>query len=161
MQHLSWRHLSISAISQLLLARFWPNFKGRFLGPFWTYPNCHNDICPGNISPYWQYLSLANYYPFTLGNLRGYYCIFYFCMSECMSVRPPQNQKILCWMKKFAKKNLPKIFCAQKIFLPKKNFKTKFCIKFFIAKKISPKLIFFYRRKKILPKKIFTEENFR
>ena len=62
MQHLSWRHLSISAISQLLLARFWPNFKGRFLGPFWTYPNCHNDICPGNISPcdicpYQEYLS--------------------------------------------------------------------------------------------------------
>ena len=44
MQHLSWWHLSISAISQLLLARFWPNFKGRFLGPFWTYPNCHSDI---------------------------------------------------------------------------------------------------------------------
>ena len=51
MQHLSWRHLSISAISQLLLAWFWPNFKGRFLGPFWTYPNCHNEICRGNISP--------------------------------------------------------------------------------------------------------------
>ena len=31
-QHLSWRHLSISGISQLLLTRFWPNFKGRFLG---------------------------------------------------------------------------------------------------------------------------------
>ena len=62
MQHLSWRHLSISAISQLLLAWFWPNFKGRFLGPFWTYHNYHNDICPGNISscnicPCQEYLS--------------------------------------------------------------------------------------------------------
>ena len=31
-QHFSWQHLSISGISQLLLALFWPNFKGRFLG---------------------------------------------------------------------------------------------------------------------------------
>ena len=31
-QHLSWRHLSISGISQLLLTRFWWNFKGSFLG---------------------------------------------------------------------------------------------------------------------------------
>jgi len=33
-----------------------------FLGPFWTYPNCQNDICPGNITPcdicpYLEYLS--------------------------------------------------------------------------------------------------------
>ena len=40
-QHLSWWHLSISAISQLLLARFWPNFKGRFLGPSLTDLNYH------------------------------------------------------------------------------------------------------------------------
>ena len=32
---------SMSAISQLLLARFWPNFKGRFLGPSLTDSNCH------------------------------------------------------------------------------------------------------------------------
>ena len=31
-QHLSRRHLSISGISQLLLTRFWPNFKVSFLG---------------------------------------------------------------------------------------------------------------------------------
>ena len=56
-------HISnISAISQLLLVQFWPNFKCRFLGPLWTYSNCHNDICPGNICPcnicpYKEYLS--------------------------------------------------------------------------------------------------------
>ena len=60
--YLSLRHLSISAISQLLLVRFWPNFKCRFPGPLWTYSNCHNDICPGNICPcnicpYKEYLS--------------------------------------------------------------------------------------------------------
>ena len=35
-QHLSWWHLSISGISQLLLTRCWPNFKGRFLDPFFN-----------------------------------------------------------------------------------------------------------------------------
>ena len=37
------------AISQLLLTRFWQNFKVRSLGPSWTDFNCHRDICPGNI----------------------------------------------------------------------------------------------------------------
>ena len=40
---------SMSAISQLLLTRFWQNFKVRPLGPSWTDLNCHRDICPGNI----------------------------------------------------------------------------------------------------------------
>ena len=45
-----------------LLAQFWPNFKGRFLGPSLVNSNCHGDICPGNICrqnicPYQQYLS--------------------------------------------------------------------------------------------------------
>ena len=50
-QHLSWGHLSISAISQLLLARFGPNFKQRVQGTYTTDYNCHHDICPGNICP--------------------------------------------------------------------------------------------------------------
>ena len=50
-QHLSWWHLSISGISQLLVTRFWPNFKGRFLGPSLTDVNCHGIICLGNICP--------------------------------------------------------------------------------------------------------------
>ena len=45
MQHLSWRHLSISAISQQLLPRFGPNFKGRFLVQSLTDTNGHGDIC--------------------------------------------------------------------------------------------------------------------
>ena len=61
-QHLSWVHLSISAISQLLLARFGPNFKQRVQGTYTTDYNCHHNICPGNICPgdicpYQQYLS--------------------------------------------------------------------------------------------------------
>ena len=52
----------MSVISRLLLTRFWPNFKNRFLGQSWTDSNCHGDICPGNICPgyiclYQQYLS--------------------------------------------------------------------------------------------------------
>ena len=50
------------AISQLLLTRFWWNFKGRFLWIFRTYSNCQGDICPCNICPrdicpYQEYLS--------------------------------------------------------------------------------------------------------
>ena len=59
---MSRQHLSISGISQLLLTRFWPNFKGRFLGLFWTDFNyCSNifpgNICPVNICPYQENLS--------------------------------------------------------------------------------------------------------
>ena len=55
-------YISISGISQMLLARFWPNFKGRFLGRSLTDANCYGDIwqgniCPGNICPYQQYLN--------------------------------------------------------------------------------------------------------
>ena len=53
---------SMSAISQLLLTRFWWNFKGRFLGTSRTDSNCLGDICPRNICPrnicpYQEYLS--------------------------------------------------------------------------------------------------------
>ena len=51
MQYLSWWHLSILGISHLLLIRFWPIFKGRFLGPSLTDANYHSKICPGNICP--------------------------------------------------------------------------------------------------------------
>ena len=52
---------SKSVISQLLLTRFEPNFKGRFLGPYWTDLYCLCDICQGNIChgdicPYQEYL---------------------------------------------------------------------------------------------------------
>ena len=54
---MSWGHLSISAISQLLLARFGSNFKQRVLGTNTTDYNYLHDICPWNICPYQQYLS--------------------------------------------------------------------------------------------------------
>ena len=55
-------HPPQTPISQLLLAPFWLNFKGRFMGPSWTDSNGHGDICPGNICPgnicpYLEYLS--------------------------------------------------------------------------------------------------------
>ena len=56
-QHLSWWHLSITGIFQLLLIKCWPNFKCRFLQPSLIEANCHGDLCPGNICPYQQYLS--------------------------------------------------------------------------------------------------------
>ena len=53
---------SMSAISQLLLARFWWNFKGSFLGASRTDSNyqvniCPGNICPGDICPHQEYLS--------------------------------------------------------------------------------------------------------
>ena len=53
---------SMSVISQLLLTRFWPNFKGRFQGTSRTDSNCYSYSCPGNncpgdICPYQEYLS--------------------------------------------------------------------------------------------------------
>ena len=72
-QHMSWQQLSISRISQLLLTRFWWNFKGRFLGTSRTESNCHRGICPCNICPddncpYQEYLSC--YWP-NVGSLFG------------------------------------------------------------------------------------------
>ena len=57
---------SMSAISQLLLTLFWPNFKVRSLGPSLTDSNYHGDICPGNIchgdiSPYMRNISAITY----------------------------------------------------------------------------------------------------
>ena len=48
---MSWQHLSISAISQLLLTSFLPNFKRRLLRTSRTDSTCYVDICPGNICP--------------------------------------------------------------------------------------------------------------
>ena len=51
---------SKSAISQLLLTRFWWNLKGRLQGTSRTDSNCHCDICPGNICPLsWRHLSIS------------------------------------------------------------------------------------------------------
>ena len=46
----------MSAISELLMAQFWPSFIGGFLGPLWTYCNCQ-DIYPGNICSHQEYRS--------------------------------------------------------------------------------------------------------
>ena len=53
-QHLSWQHLSISGISQLLLIQFWWNFKVSFLGTDSNHQDniCSGNICSGDICPY-------------------------------------------------------------------------------------------------------------
>ena len=61
-QHFLWGHLSISAITQLLLNQLWQNFKYRFLGQSLLDAICQDDICPCTISPgdtcpYHQYLT--------------------------------------------------------------------------------------------------------
>ena len=61
-KYLSWWHLSISGISQLLLTWFWWNFKCSFLRASRTDSNyqvdiCTCNICPGDICPYQEYPS--------------------------------------------------------------------------------------------------------
>ena len=60
--YLPKQHLSISGIFHLLLTRFWPNFKGRLMGTCrtdskWPSDICIDNICPGDIYPYVEYLS--------------------------------------------------------------------------------------------------------
>ena len=111
----------------MLLAQFWPNFKGRFMGPFWTYPNCHNDICPGNISPcdicpYQEYLSC--YWPdfdqiLKVGpwdHLEHFPTISTTTTKFC-------QKKIL--LKNVSTKNGPNFFLDQKSFLTKKVYVEK------------------------------------
>ena len=62
-----WRSAFVTnLISQLLVTQFWPNFKGRFLGPSSTDSNYNGDICPsnichGDICPHQKYLSWSNF----------------------------------------------------------------------------------------------------
>ena len=126
-QHLSWRHLSISTISQLLLVRFWPNFKGRFLGPIWTFSSFQNDICSGNICPCchkpnfgktlkvgsWDHLE---HIP-TVTKIPQQK----FCQQKSSTRKKLQQQKNSgqnkIYQKKFLKKKFcQKNFCQQKIF---------------------------------------------
>ena len=71
---------SKSAISQLLLTRFWWNLKGRLQGTSRADSNCHSDICPGNIClghicPYQEYLRsqvfLTRFWPNFKGRFLG------------------------------------------------------------------------------------------
>ena len=50
-QYLTWRLMSISAISQLLLNQFWQNFRFKFSWAF--FDRCHitDDICTMNLCP--------------------------------------------------------------------------------------------------------------
>ena len=149
MQHLSWRHLSISAIFQLLLTWLWPNFKDRFLGPFLTYSNCHYDIfsgniCPCDICPYQEYLSC--HWP---------------DVDQTLKVGPWDHLKhiptvTVTFMKNFIKKNLPRKISSKKFAtknIAKKIFAEKnFCHKIFFDK------IRFFSKRNFAPQKIFQQK---
>ena len=101
---MSWSHLSISGVFQLLLTRFRPNFKGRFLGPSLTDANCLGDICPGNKCP-------GNICP---GNI-------------CPGNICPYQQYLSCYSSDFDHQLFfrPKIFVGSTIFLPAISLDTK------------------------------------
>ena len=88
MQHLSWRHLSISGISQLLLNRFGPNFESRFVGQYLKDAHFQGDICPNNICPGKKLfisaisqLLLPRFWPKLLDLFFGK---LYFCTTHCL-----------------------------------------------------------------------------
>ena len=181
-QYLSLQHLSISRIYQLLLTRFWPNFKGRFMGPFWTYPNCHNDIWQGNISP----CDICPYQEY----IRCYWPDFDQTLKVGSWDHLEQIPTVtVTFVKILSKKNCQKNFCQTKIsqkeivaknshkkkFLQKKDFtkqnkknvdkklsKKNFCIKNFCRKNFSHKYFHWkksFEQKKCLQKR-FAENNF-
>ena len=73
----------ISGISHLLLIRFWPNLKGRFLGPSSIGANCYGgtypgNICPHDICPYKDLLTISY-----LLLLTCYFVTRYFLFASC------------------------------------------------------------------------------
>ena len=148
----------MSAISQLLLTRFWPNFKGRLRGPSWTDSNCHSDICPGNICPYKEYLSC--YWPNFDQTFRTQLFLgFYFLDPKCC--RPK-----IFWIQIFWIQN----FFGLKILLTQSFFGTQtFCDpKLFNPKNFGPKILLVrnifwiknFRSKQIWNKKDFLDQPF-
>ena len=114
---ISWRHLSISATSQLLPNQFWPNFKGRFLGPSLPDAICQFNIFLDNICPDDICTKL----------FRTQFC----GVQNSIWLKFCQTQTFFnpnCfWPKFFWTQNLfePKIFLTQKSF-GQKSFETKF-----------------------------------
>ena len=154
-QHLSWRHLSISRISQLLFSWFWPKFKSRFLGPSWPYSSCRGDICPDNICPdnicpYQQYLISAvnTHHPPKL-NVRNISAVTVPEVYQTLRVGPWDHLEHIIAKKNVAKKK----FAEKKIWRKKKFRQNFFAHKQFLTRNFfSPKFFFCHF---FLPNKIF------
>ena len=124
MQHLFWQPLSILGISQLLLTRFWPNFKCMLLKISLTNINCHCDICQGSIClgnncPY------QDYFIYYWSNLdQTFWAQFFGCLSF---LGPKFCLTTLFHPKLFWTHNFfgPKIYLDPKIFWTQIFFKPK------------------------------------
>ena len=127
-QHLSWRRLNISGISQLLLTRFWPNFECRFLNRckllWWHFSR-------QNMS--WWYLSmsqllLTQFWPNFLGPIFGG---LNFCGPKFF------RQKFSCpkffWTKNYFCTQFTFYFLDPTFFWTNTSFTKIFWIKFFFS----------------------------
>ena len=141
---MSWGHLSISGISQLLLTQFLPNSKGWFVGYFQQMPTViviFVNICPGDICWCKEYLSC--YWPkfdfwtqfFASRNLFG---SIFFGTKFCLAQTFLDIMKIF-WPKIFLNQNVidtkffgPYLFWTEIFF----GFKIFLDLKFRWAKKI-------------------------
>ena len=159
-QHLSWRHLSMSGISQLLLTRFQPNFKCRFFGPSVTGDICPGNICPGDISTYKQYLSYywSNFdQHFVDPNSWGTFCRTHFMFTKLLLTKTFFGRKIIF---------LPKFFFGLdfldlKSFVPKKFWIQNFWTQNFFGQKIclQPKCFASKLNQNLCRTKIFWAQN--
>ena len=113
--HTTTTENSMSVISQLLLNQFWQNFKRRFLGPSWTDSICHEDIRPGNICPYQEYLS--RYFS---PNFKGRFLSQWYLSSHHLSWRYlPRSETSQLFVTKFWGNFMDPIFCRPQFFASK------------------------------------------
>ena len=132
----------LSAISQLLLIQFCPNFKVRlqvnFPGPSLTRHNCSGDICPCNICPRNKCLVFLSHFfliDFWTQNIlfqsffRPIFCVpklFYTKNSVALKI---VMDSISLWIQNFLEKNHENLFWRNNILTPDaldQNFWTNF-----------------------------------
>ena len=130
---------TLSCDYSLLMTRFWPKFKDRFLGTSWADFNCYGDICsgnicPGDICPYQEYLLGPSLIPnVTVTFVQAIFVLttFFHIMNSSVVPDPILTQFCvglnLSGPKFFLIQNFfrPKIFGTQYFFWPK-LFRPKF-----------------------------------
>ena len=131
-------HLNVwGPISQLLLIRSLPNFKGRFMRPSVTADKCHWEICPCNIFSGHNFFGQENFFfwtPIDFSNQHLFYLkivldLKFFCIHifGCQIFSDPDffKPQFFLWRQNFIFDSwlfLPKIFFRSKYFFCIMNF---------------------------------------
>ena len=117
-------------ILQLLLTKFWPNFKGNFMGTSRTDANCYGEICPGNICPsniclyqqylrcFWSNFDQAFWTQFSRGPKKFFEPKIFLDSNFVQTLIFFQTQIFFFGPYIFSKKFRTKIYSAPKVFEP-------------------------------------------